>query len=93
MEVVITNIYLLTVFILTASASLLVLLHRTKVVPLKKNSHIYILNFILVVGIIYIAVSLFGRPLLDKINAYREGILMESEEECKGDNAPYWCHL
>lgn len=89
----ITNIYLLIVFILTASVGLLVLLHRKKVVPIKKNSHIYILNFILVIGIIYITVSLFGRPLLNKINAYREGVLMESEEECKGENAPYWCHL
>jgi len=78
---------------LTVSAGLLVLLHRAKVVSLKKNSHKYILNFILVVGIIYIALSLFGRPLLDKINAYREGVLMESEEKCKGDDAPYWCHL
>ena len=88
-----TNAFLLIVLLLTVSAGLLLVLHGAKVVTFKKNSHKIILNFILIIGIIYIALSFFGRPLLDKISAYQEGVLMESEEKCKGDNAPFWCNL
>jgi hypothetical protein len=87
-----TNIFLLIVLGLTVFAGLLVVLHRSKVVSFK-NNHKIILYFVLVIGIIYIALSLFGGPLLEKISAYQEGVLMESEEECKSDNAPFWCNL
>jgi len=87
-----TNIFLLIALVLTVSAGLLVILHRTKVVVLK-NSFKIISYFVLVIGIICVALSLFGGPLMDKISAYREGVLMESEEECKSENAPFWCNL
>ncbi len=87
------SMFLLVVVILTVAAGLLVILQHKKFISVKKNSYNIILHFSLVIGIIYIALSLFGGPLLDKINAYREGVLMESEEQCKGENAPYWCHL
>jgi len=48
---------------------------------------------VLILGIIYITLALFGRPLLSKINAYQQGVLQESEEECKKENAPFWCNL
>jgi len=76
----------------TVFAGVLVILHRAKVISLK-NSHKIISYFVLVIGIICVALSLFGGPLLEKISAYREGVLMESEEECKSENAPFWCNL
>ncbi|MDH3609280.1 MAG: hypothetical protein OEQ24_08580 [Gammaproteobacteria bacterium] len=87
-----TNIFLLIALVLTVSAGLLVILHRAKVISLK-YSHKIISYFVLVIGIIYVALSLFGGSLLEKISAYREGVLMESEEECKSENAPFWCNL
>ncbi|MBT8125171.1 MAG: hypothetical protein KJO81_10130 [Gammaproteobacteria bacterium] len=87
-----TNIFLLIALVLTVSAGLLVILHRAKVISLK-YSHKIISYFVLVIGIIYVALSLFGGSLLEKISVYREGVLIESEEECKSENAPFWCNL
>jgi len=87
-----TNIFLLIALVLTVFAGVLVILHRAKVVTFK-NNHKIILYFVLVIGVIFVALSLFGSPLLEKISAYREGVLMESEEECKSENAPFWCNL
>lgn len=88
-----SNLFLLPVAILTVVAGLLLVLHRTKVFSLKNNNFKIILYFVLIIGIIYISLSVFGGPLLEKIDAYREGVLQKSEEECKSENAPYWCDL
>ncbi len=87
------NILLLVIIIVTVISALLVLLNKKKVITLKSKPIVVILYTLLVVGIIYIALSLLGGPLLNKINEYRQGVLQEAEEECKKENAPYWCHL
>lgn len=87
-----TNIFLTIAIVLTVSAGLLVILHRAKVISLN-NNYKTISNLVFVVGIICLALFLFGGPLMKKISAYREGVLMESEEECKSENAPFWCNL
>ena len=43
--------------------------------------------------IIIILVALFGGPILNEINAYRENIMQQSEEECAQEDAPFWCNL
>ncbi len=87
------KLILLIIVVLTIIAAVLVMLQRAKKISLKNNNVKISLYFLLIIGVIYISLSLFGGPLLEKINSYREGVLQESEEECKSENAPYWCHL
>ena len=81
------------VAILTIIVALLVILNRTKVISIKKNGLLAVLYFMLVVGIIYISLALFGGPVWKKITAYQESVLSDSEEQCKRENAPFWCNL
>ena len=88
-----SNLILIAVAILTILAGILVLLSRTKVIKLKKHGFLVCLNFVLTIGLIYILLAMFGGPVWKKITAYQEGVLSESEEECKKEDAPFWCHL
>ena len=88
-----SNLILIAVAILTIIAGILVLLSRTKVITLKKNGFLICLYFVMTIGLIYILLALFGGTVLEKITAYQEGVLSESEEECKKEDAPFWCHL
>jgi len=87
------NLVLFIVIVITTIVGVFLILQRMQVISLKNDKAKITLYFLLIIGLIYISLSLFGRPLLGKINAYREGVLQESEEECKSENAPYWCHL
>lgn len=88
-----SNLILIAVAILTIIAGILVLLSRTKVIKFKKNGFLAGLYFVLTIGLIYILLALFGGTVLEKITAYQDGVLSESEEECKKEDAPFWCHL
>ena len=88
-----SNIFLLVSLILTILSAFLIILHRSKIISFKSKPVIISLYSVLIIGIIYIGLSVFGRPLLNKINAYRDNVLEESEEECKKDDAPFWCDL
>ncbi len=78
---------------LTVVSVLLLILNNKKIITLKSQPIIAILYLVIVAGVIYVALSLFGSPLSNKINEYQQGVLQESEEECKQDNAPIWCNL
>ncbi len=88
-----SNTLLLIFIILTISSAFFVILHRLKIISFKSKPVIIFLYSVLIIGIIYIILSIFGGPILNKINAYQENVLKESEEECKKDDAPIWCDL
>ena len=52
-----------------------------------------ILYITLSILLIVILMALFDGPISNKINAYRENVLLQSEEECTKDDAPFWCNL
>lgn len=88
-----STILLIIGLILTIVTGLWLVLQAAGIFSLKNNNSKIILLSMFVIGIVCIALSLFGGRMLEKINAYREGVLMESEEECKRDDAPFWCNL
>ncbi len=88
-----SNLILITVAILTIIVALLVMLNRKKIITIKKNGLLTLLYFMLVIGIIYISLALFGGTVWEKLTAYQEGVLSDSEEQCKRDDAPFWCNL
>jgi uncharacterized protein with PQ loop repeat len=88
-----STILLIIGLILTIVTGLWLVLQAAGIFALKNNNSKLILLSTFVIGIVCIALSLFGGRMLEKINAYREGVLMESEEECKRDDAPFWCNL
>ncbi len=88
-----TKLIVIVVAILTVVIALLVILNRTKVITIKNKRLLGSLYFVLVAGLIYLSLVLFGGTVWQQITAYRERVLSESEEECKKENAPYWCHL
>ena len=54
------------VAILTIIVALLVVLNRTKVITIKKNGLLALLYFMLVIGILYISLALFGGSVWQK---------------------------
>lgn len=86
-------LFLIILIILIVVSGLLLFLDSKKIISIKKHSYRVILYFIFVIAILLTLVSLLGKPLMKKINAYQDGVLMESEERCKGDDAPFWCNL
>lgn len=86
-------IFLIILAIIIIVSGLLLALDSKKNITIKKNSTKTILYFVLVIAVLLACISLLGKPLLKKINVYQEGVLMESEEQCKSDNAPFWCNL
>jgi membrane-bound ClpP family serine protease len=86
------SISLLIIFtVITIVVGVLIALDHKKILIIKKKSHKTLLYIVLVFTILLACVPLFGKPLLKMINAYQDGVLMESEEQCKGENAPFWC--
>jgi len=82
------------IFVISALISgLAILLDNKKIISIKKEGYKITLYFVFIIALLLACVSLFGKPILKKINAYQAGVLMESEEQCKADNAPYWCNL
>ena len=88
-----SNLILILVGILVVVAALVVILNRKKVIVIKNKGVLRLLNIVLVSGIIYLLLAVFGGPIWEQISAYRERVLSESEEACKKENAPYWCNL
>ncbi len=85
--------FLIIAVVITAIAGSIVLLIRKKIIFVN-NKPIKIISYtLLVIGLMYISLSLLGGPVLKQINAYQQRVLSESEEECKRDDAPFWCHL
>ncbi len=85
--------FLIIAVVITAIAGSIVLLIRKKIIFVE-NKPVKIVSYsLLVIGIIYISLALLGGPVLKQINAYQQRVLSESEEECKQDDAPFWCHL
>ena len=44
------------------------------------------------VEITFILLALFGEPLLNKLYAYRENVFKQFAQECKKEDAPFWCN-
>ena len=88
-----SNLILSIVVVLTIISALFVILSRTKIISIKKNALLVLLYIVLIAGLIYLLLALFGGSVWEKITAYQEGVLSESEEECKRDDAPFWCNL
>lgn len=86
-------IFIVILAIIVIVSGLLLALDSKKIISIKKYSYKVILYFVFVISSLLVCVSLFGKPLLKMINDYQEGVLMESEEQCKADNAPFWCNL
>jgi hypothetical protein len=84
-------ILLIILVIVIIVSGLLIALDYKKILIIKKNNYKTMLYLILVATILLACFSLFGKPFMSMINAYQEGVLMDSEEQCKGENAPFWC--
>ena len=71
----------------------LIVLHLAKIGFLKNKKYKNVLYPLLSIEIIILLLSLFGEPILNKIFGYRDNVLNKSEEECKRDDAPFWCNF
>ena len=87
------NILLVIATLITVIAGSLLLLMRKKIIPISNKPVKVVLYSLLMIGISYLLLTLLGGPVHDKINAYQQGVLSESEEQCKRDDAPFWCNL
>ncbi|MCZ6565669.1 MAG: hypothetical protein O6852_05990 [Gammaproteobacteria bacterium] len=72
---------------------ILILLHHAGL-SLFRNKKIYktTLYLALSVEITFIVLALFGEPLLNKLYAYRENVFKQFAQECKKEDAPFWCN-
>ena len=87
------NLYLWIVIIITFITGLLIILHHVKIGIFKHKKYKIGLYSILCIQVIVIILILFGKPVLNKLYSYRDSVLSESEEECKREDAPFWCNL
>ena len=87
------NLFFWIIVALIIMTVALILLHHAKLGPIQGKKYKNILYSALGIEIIVIVLSLIGAPLLDKIYAYRDSVLSQSEEECKRDDAPFWCNF
>lgn len=89
----VVKLFLWVIIILTTVTGLLILLHHAQVGVLKNKKYKKIFYTLFSIEVVIIILSLFGGPLLNKIYAYRDNVLSQSEEECKQDDAPFWCNF
>ena len=89
----VNGLYLWIAIIVTFITGLLIILHHAKFGFFKNKKYKVVLYSILCFEVIVIILILFGRPVLNKIYSYRDSVLSESEEECKREDAPFWCNL
>lgn len=87
------DLFLWVVIIITVITVILIILHHAKIGLFKNKKFKAALYFVCCIEVFVITLILFGGPILNKINSYRESVLSESEEECKREDAPIWCHL
>ena len=87
------SLVLWIITVITVLTVLLLFMHYAKVGILKDKKYKSILYSILSVGVVIILLSLFGGPILNKLIAYRDNVLNQSEEECKRNDAPFWCNF
>ncbi len=87
------NLFLWIIVILTVLTVILIIFHYIKLGILRDKKYKNILYSILSIEAIIILLSLFGEPVFNKILAYRDGVLNQSEEECKKEDAPFWCNF
>ena len=87
------NLFLVIALLITVIAGILVLLMHKKFIRVNNKPVKIILYTLLTIGVIYLILTLLGGPIIEKINAYQQSVLSESEEECKRDDAPFWCNL
>lgn len=89
----VTSLFIWVVVILTVATIMLIILHFAKIGFPKNKKYKNILYSILIIEIIILLLSLFGGPILNKLFGYRDNVLNQSEEECKRDDAPFWCNF
>ena len=70
-----------------------ILLHYAKIGFLQNAKYKNVLYSILSIEIVILLLSLFGGPLMNKLFGYRDNVLNQSAEECKRDDAPFWCNF
>ncbi|MEM7400376.1 MAG: hypothetical protein AAF304_00340 [Pseudomonadota bacterium] len=87
------TIFLMIAVLITILAGIAILLLRYKVISISNKPTNIALNALFVIGVVYILLTLLSAPVSNQINAYKQKVLSESEEECKKDNAPFWCNL
>ena len=86
-------ILLIIAVLITILAGIAILLVRYKVISISNKPIKITLHTLFVIGMVYILLTILGTPVSNQINAYRQKVLSESEEECKQDDAPFWCNL
>ena len=88
-----TSLLIWIVVALIAVTIILIILHFAKIGFLKNNKYKNVLYSLLSIEVIILLLVLFGGPILNKLFGYRDNVLNQSAEECKRDDAPFWCNF
>ena len=87
------NYLLWIIAVLVFVTIVLILFHHLDFGFVRDKKYKRILYSVLSIELIIVVVTLFGEPILNKIYAYRDSVLSQSEEECSKEDAPFWCNL